>query len=249
MTSRFRYDAAMDYVISQLPLALILCVGIFVQSAAGFAAGLLIVPALLWCGYTIPEAQCSLLVATVPQNIWGVWSLRDSIEPKDIVWPGLGRVAFLPLGAFTLVALETLDRTSLRQIVGGIVLLVTIAIMVLRPKPQTSLKAFWGMIAFPVSGYFQGLVGMGGPAMVFWVQAHDWGTRRMRAFLFSMYLVSLVPAFAVLYYFFSDRIIHAGASNRTHRRCPIRSPMQRHIADVARRRSRRWWHHPRRCFG
>ena len=69
----------MDIVIDSLPLILILCLGVFVQSAAGFAAGLTIIPALLWFGYSIPAAQCALLVASIPQNIWGVWSFRDSI--------------------------------------------------------------------------------------------------------------------------------------------------------------------------
>ncbi len=200
----------MDYIISQLPLAVILCIGIFVQSAAGFAAGLLIVPALLWCGYGIPEAQCSLLVATIPQNMWGVWNLRDLIAPKEIVWPGTARVLFLPLGAVALQVLETLDPTTLRQIVGGVVLAATIAIMVFRPAPQKKLNPIWTVIAFPLSGFLQGLVGMGGPAMVFWVQAHDWGTRRMRAFMFSMYLVSIGPAMGVLYFLFRDRIIQPG---------------------------------------
>ena len=81
-----------EMILSLVPFAVILCAGIFVQAAAGFAAGLVIVPALLWFGYSIPAAQCSLLVATIPQNIWGVWSLRESIEPKQVVWPGIGRV-------------------------------------------------------------------------------------------------------------------------------------------------------------
>jgi uncharacterized membrane protein YfcA len=200
----------MDYIISQLPLVLILCTGIFVQSAAGFAAGLLIVPALLWCGYGIPEAQCSLLVATIPQNVWGVWDLRGHVTTREIAWPGVGRILFLPLGALTLKAMESLDETAIRQVVGGVVLTATIAIMLFRPHPQKRLRPFWTVIAFPVSGFFQGLVGMGGPAMVFWVQAHDWETRRMRAFMFSMYLISIGPAIGILYWVFGPRIVQPG---------------------------------------
>ncbi len=200
----------MDALISQLPFVLILCMGIFVQSAAGFAAGLLIVPSLLWCGYSIPEAQCSLLVATIPQNVWGVWSLRDSVSIKQIAWPGAGRVLFLPMGILTLQLLDTLDIATIRQVVGGIVLAVTITIIKFRPKPQPNLHPIWGIIAFPLSGFFQGLVGMGGPAMVFWVQAHDWSSRKMRAFMFAMYLVSIAPALLILYWVFRDRIIQPG---------------------------------------
>ena len=200
----------MDFIVSMLPFTLILCVGIFVQSAAGFAAGLLIVPALLWCGYSIPAAQCSLLVATIPQNVWGVWSLRESVSFQQVVWPGIGRLTFLPLGMWTLQSMETLETGTIRQIVGGIVLAATVAIMVFRPAPREKLSPFWGMLAFPLSGFLQGLVGMGGPAMVFWIQAHDWGTKQTRAFLFAMYLVSIVPALGILYFFFGNRIIQPG---------------------------------------
>jgi hypothetical protein len=197
----------MEHVLSAISLALILCAGIFVQSAAGFAAGLLIVPALLYSGYTIPAAQCSLLVATIPQNVWGVWSLRDSVSARQLVWPGVGRIVFFPLGAWVLREMESLDVITIRQIVGGFVLAATVATLLIRPRPRPRLNPIWALIAFPTSGFLQGLVGMGGPAMVFWVQAHDWNTKQSRAFLFAMYLISVVPALGILYYFFGSRII------------------------------------------
>lgn len=200
----------MELVLESLPLILILCAGIFVQSAAGFAAGLTIVPALLWCGYSIPAAQCSLLVATIPQNVWGVWSLRDSIQPRDVIWPGLGRLLFFPLGVWGLYRMESLETQTIRQIVGGVLILLTLSILWFRPQPRPQLHPVWAWLAFPLSGFMQGLVGMGGPAMVFWVQAHDWGTRRVRGFLFSMYLISLPPALAVLGLVFGMRIFSAG---------------------------------------
>ncbi|MGB7346600.1 MAG: sulfite exporter TauE/SafE family protein [Pirellulaceae bacterium] len=189
------------------PLALILFVGIFVQSSAGFAAGLIIVPSLLWFGFTIPEAQASLLVATIPQNIGGVWTLRKSVSVKRVAVPGITRIAFFPLGCLLLVGLQSFPIDRVKQVVGGVVLIATLAIILFKPKPQISLHPVWGWLAFPVSGLLQGLVGMGGPAMVFWVQAHDWEPREMRGFLFSMYLISLLPAMLVLYLFFGDTII------------------------------------------
>lgn len=200
----------MDAVATHLPLVTILCAGIFVQSAAGFAAGLLIVPALLWFGYLIPEAQTSLLVATIPQNLWGVWSFRDSISFRQVAAPGAARIAFLPIGALLLIELESYSLVTIRQVVGGVVLAVTLAIMLLRPEPRDGLSPLWAVIAFPISGLLQGLVGMGGPAMVLWVQAHDWGTKRVRGFLFVMYLLSILPALVILYLFFGDRVIRPG---------------------------------------
>jgi uncharacterized membrane protein YfcA len=190
-----------------LPHALILFFGIFVQSSAGFAAGLIIMPSLIWCDYSIPEAQASLLVATVPQNIFGVWSLRRSISAQRVALPGLTRILFFPIGCLLLVQLQAFPVDRIRQVVGGTVLLATLAIILFKPKPQASLHWGWSWLVFPVSGLLQGLVGMGGPAMVFWVQAHDWDSRQMRGFLFAMYLISLFPALVLLYYFFGQKIV------------------------------------------
>ncbi len=200
----------MNELVSILPFALILCIGIFVQSAAGFAAGLFIVPALMWFGYSIPEAQTSLLVATIPQNLWGVWTLRDAISFSKLKVPGFTRILFLPIGIAVLQTLEAYSVITLRQVVGGVVLAVTIAMMVFNPRPQAQLHRGWAFLAFPLSGFLQGLVGMGGPAIVFWVQAHDWDTRRIRGFLFGMFLISMFPAIGLLYYTFGSRIIQPG---------------------------------------
>lgn len=192
---------------SLLPLAIVLCIGIFAQAASGFAAGLLIVSMLIWLGYSIPEAQASLIVATIPQNMWGVWKFRDSVSIKQVAWPAVGRLASLPIGIAVLWSMENLPIDRVKQIVGGVMLVITLAICVFRPTPRQALHPGWGILAFPISGFLQGLVGMGGPAMVLWVQAHDWNTRQSRGFLFTMYLISIVPAIAMLYVAFGNRII------------------------------------------
>ena len=190
-----------------LILALVLSLGTFVQAASGFAAGLLIVSVLVWLGYGIPEAQVALLVATLPQNLWGVWSFRDAIEPRILAWPAVGRLTFLPVGIGVLKHLERLPLETLKQVVGAVMLLVTLSIVLLRPVPRKRLHPLWSWMAFPISGFLQGLVGMGGPAMVLWVQAHDWDTRRSRGFLFAMYLLSLFPALAMIGWAFGPRVI------------------------------------------
>lgn len=187
-------------------LAIVLSLGTFIQSASGFAAGLLIMSILVWAGYPIPEAQIALLIATIPQNIWGVWSFRDAIEPKRLVWPAIGRLGFLPFGIATLWWMDTLPPERIKQVVGGLLLAITLTIVFLRVSPRQHLHPVWGWIAFPASGFLQGLVGMGGPAMVLWVQAHDWDTRRSRGFLFAMYLISLFPAMAMITFTFGRRV-------------------------------------------
>ncbi len=187
-------------------LGIVLSLGTFIQSASGFAAGLLIISTLVWIGYPIPEAQIALLIATVPQNIWGVWSLRDAIRPRQLFWPAIGRLAFLPLGIAALYWMDTLPPARIKQVVGGVLLVITLAITLFRVSPRERLHPLWGWLAFPLSGFLQGLVGMGGPAMVLWVQGHDWDTRRSRGFLFTMYLISLLPAMLMIGWTFGERV-------------------------------------------
>ena len=207
------YDLSMETLNDSAPLIAILCLGVFVQSAAGFAAGLTIVPALLWLGYSIPAAQCALLVASIPQNLWGVWSFRDNIGIKEVTWPAVGRLVFFPVGISVVYQLETLDRDTIRQLVGGLLIALTVLITWFRPRPRQRLHPLWAWVAFPLSGFMQGVVGMGGPAMVFWVQAHDWGTRRSRGFLFAMYLSSLAPALMILGVVFGPDAMQAGITS------------------------------------
>ena len=191
-----------------LGITVVLSVGIFVQSAAGFAAGLLSIPSLLYLGHSIPEASTALLVATIPQNIFGVYSLRRAINPRRLVLPGATRLAFFPLGLMALAFIEqTFPIIRIRQFVGGVVLTVTLLTVFYRPTPRERLSAVWAWLAFPLSGFLQGLVGMGGPPMVFWVSAHNWSTQQIRGFLFSMYLISLGPAIVMLFWFFGDRVV------------------------------------------
>jgi len=164
----------------------------------------------LWFGYSIPAAQCSLLVATIPQNLWGVWTLRDAIPIRKVIAPGLARIVFLPLGVWGVWSMDSLPSETIRQIVGAAVLLVTISIMAIKPTPREKISPIWAMVAFPISGFLQGLVGIGGPPIVFWIQAHDWDGRQMRGFLFAMFLISIVPAIGLLYFVFGDQIVGPG---------------------------------------
>lgn len=188
-------------------LAFVLTLGTFIQSASGFAAGLLIISLLVWLGYPIPEAQIALWIATIPQNAWGVWSLRDAIDLRQLVWPAVGRLSLLPVGVAVLWWMD--DRLSperIKQVIGGVMLVITLAIILCRFQPRSRLHPAWAWLAFPASGFLQGLVGMGGPAMVLWVQAHDWDTRKSRGFLFSLYLIGLFPSMAMIFWTFGQRV-------------------------------------------
>ena len=87
------------YPLEQLiPFAVAVCVGIFVQSVTGFASGLIIVPLMLWAGHGIPEAQAALLLATIPQNLLGVYRFKETIDWRKLRMPMFLRFMALPGG-------------------------------------------------------------------------------------------------------------------------------------------------------
>lgn len=192
--------------------AAVVCLGIFTQAATGFAAGLVIMPLMLWAGQGIPEAQAALLVSTIPQNTWGFFKFRETIAFKELALPASLRLLALPVGTATLFLINDFPEQMLRQFIGLVVVVCVVVLITFRPKPREHLHPAWMWLAFPLSGFFQGCSGTGGPMMVLWVQAHDWSTKRIRAFLFFMYLVTIIPSWALLYYWFGKRILPASVT-------------------------------------
>ena len=195
-----------------LPFAAVVCAGIFVQSATGFAGGLVIIPLMLWAGHGVPEAQTAMLTATIPQNLLGIFQFRDTINTREMALPALLRFAAMPVGVATLVYVEGLPVDAVRQLVGGVVIGCVLLLMYVSPKPRSHVPIQWTLLAFLSSGYFVGLTGTGGPMMVLWVQAHEWSTRRSRSFLFVMYLLSIPPILFMLWLTFGDRVTRAFCS-------------------------------------
>ena len=180
--------------------AFVVSLGVFVQSATGFAGGLVIIPMMLWFGHGLPEAQAALLTATVPQNLLGVYRFREHINLPAMRWPVILRCATLPVGVFVLGEIENFPQVVVRQIVSGVVLGCVLLITLLKPKSREQVPFGWTLLAFLTSGFFAGLSGTGGPMMVLWVQSHDWRTERSRSFLFVMYLLSIPISLGLLYY-------------------------------------------------
>ncbi|MEM6689517.1 MAG: sulfite exporter TauE/SafE family protein [Planctomycetota bacterium] len=190
-------------------VAAALSLGVFVQAATGFAAGMISIPILMSLGHSIPAAQAALLIATFPQNAVGIFRYRSEIDFRSMSLPAGVRILFFPIGIATLVWLQNNAADRLRLVVSLFILTATLVTIIFRPQPRESVSRSWSLLVFPLSGFFQGVVGMGGPVLVLWVQAHDWSTRRARGFLFTMFIVSMAPAFLVLTYQFGSQIFPA----------------------------------------
>jgi uncharacterized membrane protein YfcA len=190
-------------------LAVVLGVGSFAQGAVGFAAGLMIVPVMLACGWSVAEAQAVLLLATLVQNVWGTVTLRGALRSADLWLPAILRIGWLPVGVGLQWLLSGFSADRIRQVVGLAVMAATLAMILIRPQPKAAVAPIWTWIACSVSGLFQGLCGMGGPALVLWVQSHDWHPDRSRGFLFAQYLISLFPTLLLVGLVFGSEVWRA----------------------------------------
>lgn len=200
----------MPLTISQyLLVSLILFFSSVVQGSVGFASGLFGIPLLMLTGVSLPDAVAISLVAAAVQNVAAAWQLRREIDYPATLRPMLIRFATLPLGAWTLSLIDQEQKDAASQVVGVVVLLIVATQAALRIKPREHLHVAWEWLAFGVGGYLLGLCGMGGPAMVLWVMAHDWPMNRARAFLYFLFATGIPLQALLLWLFFGQQILLA----------------------------------------
>lgn len=192
-------------------VSLILFASSVVQGAVGFAAGLFGIPLLVMAGISFPDAVAMSLVAAAPQNIIPAWQLRRDIDFRRTVRPMLIRYAFMPLGVFALSLVGRENKDSASQFVGVVVLAIVAMQQFMQVKPQPHLSAVWEWLAFGLGGFLVGLCGMGGPAIVLWVLAHDWPMNRSRAFLYFTFASGLPFQALLLWLFFGTQMLQAMA--------------------------------------
>lgn len=178
--------------------ALIMTVGVALQSAVGFGMGLVTVPLLLWTGRSLPEAVAILLGASAVQNAYGTWTVRSIVPWRTTLGVATGQWVFVPLGVLAMGALAAAGPDVVKQAVGGIVAAILVLRAAFRPTPRASLPWTWGALAGAGSGFLSGLVGMGGPPIVIFALAHEWTKDQFRGFLWSSFLVMLPVTTTVL---------------------------------------------------
>lgn len=190
-------------------VSLVLFASSVVQGAVGFAAGLFGIPLLVLSGISFPDAVAMSLVAAAPQNIIPAWQLRREIDYRGAVRPMLIRYAFMPVGVFALWLVGRENRDLASQLVGVLVLSIVAVQRAFQVEPQPRLDAIWEWLAFGMGGFLLGFCGMGGPAMVLWVLAHDWPMNRAKAFLYYIFATGLPVQALLLWLFFGTEMFRS----------------------------------------
>jgi uncharacterized membrane protein YfcA len=190
-------------------VSLVLFASSVVQGAIGFAAALFGTPLLVLCGMSFPDAVAISLMAAIVQNVIPAWQLRREIDFRGAIRPVLIRLVTLPLGVFALKLVGNQSKDVTSQIVGALVIAIVLVQWTIRAAPQPRLAPAWEFLAFGVGGFLLGFCGMGGPAMVLWVLAHDWPMNRARAFLFYVFCTGIPPQVFFLWLFLGPQIFGA----------------------------------------
>lgn len=178
------------------------------QGAVGFAFTLFALPFLILAGLGLTEAVAVVSVSVLVQVVVGVVQLRDNIYWRDVLPAALVRYATIPVGILLLLALNSLDKSQIKQVLGLLILAVLLVQVLWKVEPTGDIHPGWKWLAFSSSGILLGLAAMGGPPVVMWVMAQRWSSQQSRAFLMALFLLG-VPLQAVLLYYSSPQVIGA----------------------------------------
>lgn len=194
-------------------VGLIMFFGSLVQGAVGFGSGLLGVPLLVVCGFSIPEAATINLVSSGAQNATGAWRLWPHLDPMELVLPLTVRLMTIPCGAYlAYVADLHFDPEQAKQLVGAILIILVSLLWGLRVAPRSVLPVHWQLVAFSASGFLLGFAAIGGVPMVLYVNSITWSANKSRAFLFFCSAVT-VPVAAIFYWIgHGEKILPAAAT-------------------------------------
>ncbi len=192
-----------------LALASIFFVASFIQGAAGFSFGLLIIPLLVWADFSLAEASFITSINAFVLSSIMVYRLR-----KHVKWRFLGptillRLVTVTVGVLLLSKLNTLDKTLIRQLLGALLLIVVTVQLSIKPKVKEQLHPAWWWLAFGSSGFFAGLVGFGGPPTVLWIMTQNWTNSETRAVLAALYWSILPLQLALLLATFGQPLLLA----------------------------------------
>ena len=182
-----------------VPVALILLIGNTVQTAVGIGYGVIATPLLVWFGLPLPLVVTLVASTTFIQTLIGSCKLRLHVRWKPVAIASVIRVCAMPFGILLLDRLVILNKDSLQQVLGVLVLLVVMVRVLWHTSPREHLHWAWMLLAFSISGVLGAMSGMAGPPIILWVMSHNWSNQESRAFILALYLLTAPVTVALLW--------------------------------------------------
>jgi uncharacterized membrane protein YfcA len=127
------------------------------------------------------------------QTSMNCWQNRGHLPWRELGWFFVLRMIAMPVGVLLLAYMSNTGQQSTRQFLGFSV----IAVLLFQQTQRFTAGhpgGMGGMVAAGLaSGFFAGLIGMGGPPLILWaLRQKDWGQQRQRSFLWFTFLL-IVP--------------------------------------------------------
>ena len=171
-------------------IALIVFVASFLQGATGLVFAMLMMPLLLWTGYSLAEASMFTALITFITTSITVFRVKETIN-WELIWPEMYlRIAAMAVGIFLLAILTMLDSAFISQVIG-LLLLGSVLL-------QLTVKSAWpAWVTSASDGLLQGMVGFGGPAIFLWLKTKSTSHKDNRAFLTATFW-TLLPIQLIL---------------------------------------------------
>ncbi|MDA0321468.1 MAG: sulfite exporter TauE/SafE family protein [Verrucomicrobia bacterium] len=152
----------------------------FVQGVIGFGFALLALPVMLGLGLSLPQAVLTVTIGASVQMGWAAFAMRDSIPWRRLAPVCIVAMLTTPIGIWLLQFVSTQGTSIVRQVIGGIILLVVTAWWTIRPKPRAKLGWGWDLLAGVISGVLGGLASVAGTSLIVWTHAHKWTNQEYR---------------------------------------------------------------------
>ena len=201
-----------DYTSNQLIVLLItLFLGGILQSTVGFGYALLCIPIFVAAGIPLNEAVIIIVCSAFFQSLYTFYTLRKEISIKKSFLPASIRIVALSIGIAILSRINDLPKEKIQLFIGIAVLSLVLLLWFWKPKKsrEEELPVQWTFLTFTVSGIFSSISGMGGPPIVIWSLYQPWSAKKIRAFLFSIYLLTMPPQFLFFYLKFGNSTLKA----------------------------------------
>lgn len=194
-------------IVTLSQIGAILFLSSMLQGSVGFAFNIFAIPLLIWSGLSLPVSITLTSVPIFMQSLTSSYKLREYIPWRDVAIGSFFRYLGIPVGIFLLTLLSSFDKNDIKQVVGLVILLIVFVQNYLKISHKEKVNFLWTFIAFFTSGIFLGMVSMGGPPVILWVMAHDWDSKKIRAFLSALFFIASPFLLILLYLNFGETLL------------------------------------------
>ncbi len=185
----------------------VMILGGIIQSSSGFGFGLFAIPLLLFFGFDLPATVTMVIIGSAIQKVTALKYLKDDLDWKEMRPFMLVGLLTLPLGVYTMFKISSMDQELVKQVIGGLIILLLALRKLGKIQPRETVPSFWGYIVGILSGFLNGFANIGGPPLVLWILAHKWSNRKMRGTALAFALIFVPFQIPLMLYTFGSSIL------------------------------------------